>query len=263
MISEHFNNIKGLIIDMDGVLWHDHQPLGDLPKIFNRIDDLGLRSILATNNASRTVEEYHQKLAGFGVKLEDWQVINSAQAAGIYLSEQYPNGCNVYVVGSPSLKETLESYDLRVVSEAEDDVQVVVASMDLELNYEKLKHATLLIRSGCEFIGTNPDATFPTPEGLLPGSGMVVGALEIASGQQAKIMGKPKPLLYEMALKRLELAPEETLAIGDRLETDIAGAQAVGMHTALVLTGASTLAQAQDFDPPPEVIQQNLSDLIF
>jgi 4-nitrophenyl phosphatase len=179
------------------------------------------------------------------------------------LSEQYPNGCNVYVVGSPSLKETLESYDLRVVSEAEDDVQVVVASMDLELNYEKLKHATLLIRSGCEFIGTNPDATFPTPEGLLPGSGMVVGALEIASGQQAKIMGKPKPLLYEMALKRLELAPEETLAIGDRLETDIAGAQAVGMHTALVLTGASTLAQAQDFDPPPEVIQQNLSDLIF
>ncbi len=263
MISEHFDNIKGLIIDMDGVLWHDHQPLGDLPRIFKRINDLSLRSILTTNNASRTVEEYHQKLAGFGVHLEDWQVINSAQAAGIYLSEQYPNGCNVYVVGSPSLKKTLESYGQRVVDEAKDDVQVVVASMDFDLNYDKLKHATLLIRSGCDFIGTNPDATFPTPEGLLPGSGMVVGALEISSGQQAKIMGKPKPLLYEMALKRLELSPAETLAVGDRLETDIAGAQAAGMHTALVLTGASTLAQAKDFNPPPDVIQQDLTALIF
>ncbi len=262
MISDHFENIKGLIIDMDGVLWHDHQPLGDLPRIFNRINALGLRTILATNNASRTVEEYHQKLDNFGVQLEDWQVINSAQAAGIYLSEKYPNGCHVYVVGSPSLKKTLDSYGLRVVGEDKEDVQVVVASMDFDLTYDKLKHATLLIRSGCEFVGTNPDATFPTPEGLMPGSGMVVGALEISSGQQAKIVGKPKPLLYEMALKRLELAPEETLAIGDRLETDIAGAQAAGMHTALVLTGASNLAQAKDFSPPPDVIQQDLSSLI-
>jgi 4-nitrophenyl phosphatase len=263
MISEHFDNIKGLIIDMDGVLWYEQQPLGDLPKIFKRINELNLKVILATNNASRTVDEYHHKLNSFGVKLEDWQVINCAQAAGIYLSESYPDGCNVYVVGSPSLKRTLESYNLQVVDENEKNVQVVVASIDYDLSYDKLKHATLLIHSGCDFIGTNTDATYPTPEGYLPGSGMVVGALEITSGQRARIVGKPEPILYEMALKRLELKPEETLTIGDRLETDIAGAQAAGMHTALVLTGASTLDQAQDFTPSPEVVVQDLSTLIF
>jgi len=263
MIFEYFDTINGLILDMDGVLWNDHQPLGDLPRIFKRIEELDLKVILATNNASRTVEEYHQKLKGFGVNLEDWQVINSAQAAGIFLSEEYPNGCNVYVVGSSSLKRTLEAYGMQIVHKDEADVQAVVASIDFNLSYEKLKHASLLLRSGCDFIGTNLDATYPTPEGLLPGSGTIVGALEIASGKKAKIMGKPEPLMYEMALKRLALKPEETLAIGDRLETDIAGAQAVGMHTALVLTGVSTLAQARDFSPQPEVIVQDLTDLIF
>jgi 4-nitrophenyl phosphatase len=263
MITEYFENIKGIIVDMDGVLWHDHQPLGDLPGIFKRFKELDLEVILATNNASRTVAEYHQKLNGFGVNLDDWQVINAAQAAGIILNEKFPNGCNVYVVGSLSLKRTLEAYGLKVVDEDEINVQAVVASIDFDLSYDKLKHATLLIRSGCDFIGTNSDATYPTPEGLIPGSGTVVGALEIASGRKSKIVGKPEPLLYEMALKRLGLQPDETLAIGDRLETDIAGAQAAGIHSALVLTGVSTLTQARDFNPPPEVITQDLSTLIF
>ncbi len=261
MNYKHLNNLKGLIIDMDGVLWHDSEPIGDLSKVFAKIDELGLKFILATNNSSRTVEEYHQKLSGFGVELKDWQIINSAQAVGIYLSDLYPEGCQIYVVGQPSLKKTLESYGLTVVSENELEAQVVVASMDFGLNYNKLKHATLLIRSGCDFIGTNPDATFPTPEGLLPGSGAFIGALEIASGKKARIIGKPEPLLYQMALKRLELKAEETLAVGDRLETDIAGAQAAGIHTAMVLSGVSTKEQAEKFNPQPEFIVRDLTAL--
>lgn len=263
MISNFLSNIKGLIIDMDGVLWHDSKPLGNLPKIFAKIDELGLKHILATNNSSRTVEEYHQKLSNFGVKLEDWQIINSAQAVGIYLSENYPQGSRVYVVGQPSLKSTLESYGMVVVDQGEKSVRVVVASIDFELSYEKLKQATLLIRSGCDFIGTNIDATYPTPEGLIPGSGTIIGALEIASGKKARVIGKPEPLLYQITLKRLELSPEETLAVGDRLETDIAGAQAAGIHTALVLSGVSTQEQAQAFTPLPEIIVADLTGLIF
>jgi len=262
MIVDYLPNIKGLIIDMDGVLWRDTQPLGDLPVIFDRIRQQGMSFILATNNATRTVDEYHTKLAGFGVSLEDWQVINAAQAVGIYLQEKYPGGAKVYVVGQPSLKHTLELYGLTIVNDHPEDAQVVVASLDYELTYEKLKHASLLIQSGCEFIGTNPDKTLPTPEGFIPGSGTVIGALELASGQQAKIIGKPEPLLYQMALKRLGLTPEDTLAIGDRLETDIAGAQAAGIHSALVLTGASSMQQAQKFLPQPEIISKSLEELI-
>jgi len=262
LISDFLSNIKGLIIDMDGVLWRDKTPLGDLPAIFSRIRDAGLRMILATNNATRSVEDYHTKLKGFGVELEDWQIINSAQATGIYLQKHFPSGCSVYVVGQPGLKETLKSYGCTVHEDGISNVQAVVAAMDQTLTYEKLKQATLLIRSGSFFIGTNPDTTYPTPEGLIPGAGTVVGALEIASGQKAKVIGKPEPYLYEMAMDLLGLTPGETLAIGDRLETDIAGAQAAGIHTALVLSGVSTLEQARQFDPIPEIIANDLTELI-
>jgi len=263
MISDHLPHIKGLIIDMDGVLWRDTEPLGDLPAIFNQIKKSGLKMVLATNNATRSVGEYYAKLAHFGVELEDWQIITAAQAVGIYLRERYPEGCRVFMIGQPSLRETLETYGLMVVDEDKDNVEVVVASLDYGLTYNKLKHASLLVQSGCKFIGTNPDVTLPTPEGFIPGSGTVIGAVEIASGKKAKMIGKPEPLLYQMALQRLDLKPGETLGVGDRLETDIAGAQAAGMHTALVLTGASTLAQAHNFNPPPEIITQDLTGLIF
>jgi 4-nitrophenyl phosphatase len=263
MISDHLPNIRGLIIDMDGVLWHDHEPLGDLPAIFAQLHDHGYKVILATNNNTRTIDEYHRKLKGFGVQLKDWQIINAAQAVGSYLREKFPDGANVYVVGESSLKKTLSEYGMRVVSEQALTADVVVASLDYSLTYEKLKRASLMIQSGSYFVGTNPDVTLPTPEGLIPGAGTVIGALEIASGEKAKIIGKPEPALYEMALGRLKLSANETLAIGDRLEIDILGAQAAGIHTALVLSGASSLAHLRDFHPKPDIIAQDLTDLIF
>ncbi len=263
MISDHLANIKGLIIDMDGVLWRDTEPIGDLPAIFNEIKAQGLSAILATNNATRTVNEYHQKLQHFGVHLEDWQVITAAQGTGIYLHERYPEGCRVFVVGQPSLIQTLRSYGLTIVDDPNEQVDVVIASIDVDLTYEKIKNAELLIRSGCEFIGTNPDVTYPTPYGLYPGSGTIIGAIEIASGKKATMIGKPEPLLYQLALKRLSVLPEETLAVGDRLETDIAGAKAAGIRSAFVLTGASTLEQAKHFSPAPDIIITSLTDLIF
>lgn len=263
MITDHFPDIQGLIIDMDGVLWHDTKPLGELTAIFKKIGELGLKVILATNNATRTIDEYHRKLSGFGVELENWQIINSAQAVGIYLQKRYPDGADVYVVGQPSLKATLAEYGLQIISEDEPTANVVVASLDYELTYEKLRHASLLIQNGSYFVGTNPDTTLPTPKGLIPGSGTVIGALEIASGKRAKIIGKPQPILYEIALSRLKLAPQHTLAIGDRLDTDIAGAQAAGICTALVLSGVATRADAREYQPQPDLIVQDLTELIF
>lgn len=263
MISDHMDNIRGLIIDMDGVLWKDSEPIGDLPAIFDKIHDCGLKMILATNNATRTVDEYHKKLRNFGVELDDWQIINTSQAVGNYLQEKYPQGANVYVLGQPSLKDTLRDYGMRIINEDDKLADVVVAALDFTINYEKLSHASLLIQSGSFFIGTNPDVTLPTPAGLIPGAGTIIGSLEIASGKKAKIIGKPEPGLYEIALRRLQTNPDETLAIGDRLETDILGAQKAGIHSALVLSGASTLENVRDFEPKPDLIARDLSELIF
>lgn len=260
--NKRIKGIKGLIIDMDGVLWRDSEPIGDLAKIFIEIESLGLKFIFATNNATRTVDEYLIKLAKFDVIVDKWQVINAAEATGIYLSQKYPKGVNAYIIGQPSLKKTLANYQVHSVDESEKVTQVVVASLDYDLSYEKLKHASLLIQTGCVFIGTNPDVTLPTPEGFIPGSGTVIRALEIASSINATMVGKPQPLLYQMALERLGLKPGETLAIGDRLETDIAGAQAAGIHSALVLSGASTCEQALQYSPAPEIVAENLEELI-
>ena len=263
MLFDYYPEIKALILDMDGVLWRDTEPLGDLPRVFEKIRSDGYRFILATNNATRTVEEYHEKLARFGVDLIDGEVITTAKALGIYISQHYPPGVMAYVIGQPSLKKTLESFDVKVVDESVAEPDVVVASLDYSLTYKKLKHASLLIQSGLDFIGTNPDVTLPTPEGFIPGSGTVICALEIATGKKARMIGKPEPLLYEMALSYLAASPDETLAIGDRLETDILGAQNAGIHTALVLTGAATQKQAEEWRPRPEIIASSLMELIL
>jgi 4-nitrophenyl phosphatase len=138
----------------------------------------------------------------------------------------------------------------------------VVAGVDRQINFEKLKQATLLIRSGVPFYGTNPDRTFPTPEGLIPGAGAFLAAIETATDVEPIIAGKPSSILYEFALEKLHTLPVETLAVGDRIETDIIGGQKAGLHTALVLSGIATRAQGEAWMPKIDLIVPELGDLI-
>jgi 4-nitrophenyl phosphatase len=260
-IASLLPRIKGLIIDMDGVLWKDSQPLVDLPEVFATIQSLGLKLTLATNNATRTIYQYREKLASFGVALDSSQIINSVQAAGYYLQHNHPGGGKVYVVGENSLKETLAEFGY-LASEDESDIVAVVAGLDRTLTYEKLRQATLLIRKGVPFIGTNPDRTFPTPLGLVPGAGAVLAAIETATDVKPIIVGKPAPTLYRLAMERMETSPQETLVVGDRLDTDIAGGQELGCLTALVLSGISTHAEALAWNPLIDIITPNLRTLM-
>jgi 4-nitrophenyl phosphatase len=138
----------------------------------------------------------------------------------------------------------------------------VIAGLDRGLNYDKLRRATLLIRSGVPFFGTNPDKTFPTPDGQVPGAGALLALLEAASGVSPIIIGKPNPAMYRLAMQRLGARLEETLAVGDRLETDIAGAQALGCPCALVLSGVSSREAAQTWQPTPDLIASDLGELL-
>jgi 4-nitrophenyl phosphatase len=254
-----FASIKGLILDMDGVLWRGEQPLGDLPNIFSTLIKKGYRTILATNNATLSAEQYLQKLARFGVQLEYWQVINSSQATAHFLHEQYPQGGPIFIIGEDGLIETVCQDGFY---QANQNVLAVVVGMDRTLTYEKLSIATLLIRSGASFIGTNPDRSFPTPLGLVPGAGAILAALEVASGIKPVIIGKPAPEMYRLAMERLSLSPEETLVIGDRLETDIVGAQALGCCTALVLSGVTSYDESLKWKPAPDIITKDLTTLL-
>ena len=162
MIQDVFQGLKGVILDMDGVLWKDTQPLGNLPAIFDRIKSLGLKVTLATNNATRTVDQYLEKLGSFGVRLEPWQIITSSDATGFLLQQKFPDKGEVFVIGEDSLKRVLEKYGFNCAEGGVGKIIAVVSGMDRGLTFEKLRVATLLIRQGVPFIGTNPDRTFPT-----------------------------------------------------------------------------------------------------
>ncbi len=272
-------NIRGLILDMDGVLWRAHQPLGDLPTLFARLDAMGVRSVFVTNNATRSVAQYVEKLRALGVEVSAERILNSAQAAAHFLRSAVPAGAAVYVLGEEGLVQTLKSAGFRIVNETQTEAQAapasantnqdnqrevaaVVVALDRHGTYAKLREAALLVRRGALFVGTNPDRTYPTPEGLVPGAGALIAALEAATDQKAHIVGKPQPLLFQMALERLGTRPEETLVVGDRLETDIAGGQAAGCRTAVVLSGVTTREQAMQWRPSPDLIAPDFTAVV-
>ena len=254
-------NIKGLILDMDGVLWRDNQALLDMPAFFSAVEKLKIRVVFATNNATRSISQYVDRMAGFGVNVEPWQVVNSAIATADYLSKEFPQGGPVFVVGETGVIEALADKNFYLMKENEDPI-AVVAGMDRALSYEKLTKAALLIRSGKPFIGTNPDLTFPTPRGLIPGAGAVLAFLEAATNIRPVMMGKPEPYLYRFSMERLGTLPEETLAVGDRLETDILGGQRANCPTVLVLSGVTSPSEAQRWQPKPNLVLPNLADLL-
>ena len=191
--------------------------------------------------------------------LEPWQVINSAQATAHYLSQRYPKGGPVYVVGEPGLIEIMQEEGF---THSESNPLAVVVALDHGINYEKLRVATLLIRSGVPFVGTNPDRTFPTPEGQVPGAGAIIATIEAATDIKPIVIGKPNPAMYQFALERLGTTPKETLVVGDRLETDIAGAQNIGSPCALVLSGVTEEEAAWAWNPSPDIIANDLTNLI-
>ena len=259
MQKEQLRKIKALILDMDGVLWRESDPIGDLPAIFDRIESMGLKYILATNNATRTPQQYVQKLASFGARVPTEKIVNSSTAVAHLLKEKYPSGGPVYVIGEIGLVDALKEAGFY---EAESNCLAVIASMDRCINFDKLKRATLLIRSGVPFYATNRDRTYPTPAGLIPGAGALIGALEIATDVTPIVAGKPSPTLYEFSLGRLQTSPAETLAVGDRLETDILGGQMLGCPTALVLSGIATRAEAEAHKPAVDLIVADLAALV-
>lgn len=258
------SNIKALILDMDGVLWRSETPISDLPAIFARIRKRGLKVVMATNNATKTVDEFLAKFAKFNVTLEPWQIVTSSLATAYTLEKEFPNGERVFVIGENGIQRALESQGITIITDPEDEtpVEAVVVGIDRCISYPKLRRASMHIRAGARFYGTNPDKTFPTPQGLAPGAGSILAAIEAACDVSPTIIGKPQPFMMQMALERLGTQPEETLVVGDRLETDIAAGQAAGSKTALVLSGVSTKQQAKDWQPALEIIAEDLASLI-
>jgi 4-nitrophenyl phosphatase len=258
------HTIQTLLIDGDGVLWQADQPMPGLNRFFDTLAQRGIDWALLTNNATRTLDEYVDKLARFGIRASRQQIFSTASVTAAYLTQHFEQPAALYVVGSPGLKHTLSEAGFRVFDGPElpdTPVAAVVGSIDFELSYDKLKVAALLIRRGLPFIGTNPDQTFPTPSGLFPGAGSVLAALAAASDRQPQIMGKPRQIIFDEAISWFNADRRTTAMLGDRLETDILGGQEAGIGTILVLSGVTTREKAASDGVQPDLVFPSIAEL--
>jgi len=257
------SNIKALILDMDGVIWRSDSPIGNLPEIFAHIESRGLKYVFATNNGTKTPEQYVGVLKKLGVKVKPEQIVTSALGVAHMLAQRFPRGTKIFVIGEEGIRAALqaEGFEIAAIENAQD-ANVVVMGIDREINFEKMREATLLVRRGVPFYATNPDKTFPTPRGEIPGAGAWISVITTATGIEPIYAGKPFPFMIELSLERLGTKKEETLVVGDRLETDIAAGQAIGCPCAVVLSGVSTREQAEVWMPKIDIVADDLSSLI-
>jgi 4-nitrophenyl phosphatase len=258
MPAAQLASIRALVIDADGVLWHGRNPLPGVPAFFDFLRAREIRFIIATNNSARPGSEIVERLAHFGVTITENQVLTSAEATALFLPRVIPRGGRVFLIGGEGIANELTRAGFTRV---EHDADVIVVGIDRALTYEKLKRAALEIRRGAKFVGTNADKTFPTEEGLVPGAGSLIAALETATDVAPIIIGKPERAMFDIAIEKLN-APRESIAmLGDRLDTDIAGAQRAGLHSILVLTGVATRESLEHSDIQPDVVAENLDAL--
>ncbi|MCY3945345.1 MAG: HAD-IIA family hydrolase [Anaerolineaceae bacterium] len=252
-------DIRGVVSDMDGVLWRGDVPLPGLVPFFSLLQDKDLPWVLATNNSSKSRQDYVRKLAAMGVPdVPAENIVTSGTATAAWLRRRYAPGTRLHVFGGDGLRDELRNAGFCV---ADSDVSAVVAGLNRDLNYEELRLASDLIRNGACFVGTNPDTTFPAANGVAPGAGSLLAALAAASGVEPTIIGKPHPPMFEAALELLGTDASQTLMIGDRMNTDILGAARVGMRTALVMTGIASHNDLDNGAPGPDIICESLPSL--
>jgi 4-nitrophenyl phosphatase len=232
------SQLRGLILDMDGVLMRGRVPLPGVTELFTTLRNREVSVVIASNNSTPTVEQLLERVNAAGAGATPSEILTSSQATADYLQTRLPAGGRVYVIGEQGLTDALAGAGY-VIAEDHQRVEAVVVGMCRSLTWEMLVQATLAIRAGARFIGTNPDRTFPSEIGIIPGAGSILAALEAASATVPVIIGKPEPHLFLTALSRLGTRPGETAVVGDRLETDILGGRNAGLTTILVLTGVT------------------------
>ncbi|GAA4681005.1 HAD-IIA family hydrolase [Pseudonocardia yuanmonensis] len=237
MSDDLLSRFDVLLVDLDGTLYAGPAAVPGAVEAIAAAQDRGVRTSYVTNNASRRPSDVAAHLAELGFPATTEDVRTSSQAGAAMLAAQLPAGARVLVVGTSALAEEVTRRGLTVVDSAED-ADAVVQGHSPDTGWRNLAEATLAIRRGAVWVATNVDPTLPTDRGPMPGNGSFVGVVQIASGAEPQVAGKPAPTLIQEALRAS--GRERGLVIGDRLDTDIQGGNAAGLPTLVVLTGVST-----------------------
>ena len=250
------------MFDLDGVVYLGDEVVAAAPGALDQVRGLGVKVAFVTNNSYRPPGLVTEKLNRLGVKATEGEVLTSAQAAVRLLGGRDGlEGVGVLVVGGPGLRQALEAAGARLVDgPAWREAEVVAVGFDPELTYARVRDATLAIRAGARFVGSNPDTTLPTPDGLWPGAGATLALLRASTGVRPEVAGKPEPALLDTAAAAI--GPGPYLMVGDRADTDLDGAHRLGWSTALVLSGVTRLIDLPDLTNAPDHLLADVGGLL-
>lgn len=262
-LSPLLSRYDNVLLDLDGCVWVGDSPTRGAPQALAALRAAGKTVAFLTNDSRHSPEEYVRKLWALGLRASLEDVVTVGGAIQHVLAER-EGGRGAFVIGSRAIFRHVADAGHRILngtSHATEADVVAVAGHD-DLGFGELRDATRALLAGAELIATDRDATFPTDGGMAPGTGAIIAALEFATGRRARIVGKPEAQIFRTALDRL--GPGRTLVIGDRLDSDLAGAAAAGLDGAIVLTGATAREQAHAAaDPAPVAIADDLQALLL
>jgi glycerol-1-phosphatase len=247
-----------ILFDLDGVLYRGDEAI---PGAADTVRDLRARNkglAFVTNNSSRTPEQVGEKLAGLGIEADPVEIVTSAVATAVLLAKRGVR--RAFVIGEAGIRQALRHKGIEVLDGSPDEVDVVVIGWDRSVDYEKLKAASLLVQRGAGLVATNPDASYPAPDGLWPGAGAILASVTTTTGATPEIVGKPNAPLFELARERA--GGGAAISVGDRLDTDVAGASRLGWDSLLVFTGVTHPANLVRAEDLPTYVGGDLSALV-
>lgn len=254
--------LDGLVCDLDGVLYRGVEPIPGAAEAIHRLRSSGIKVVFATNNATKTLAQYVERLRRFDVEIEPDEIVTSAVVTGEEIDRRGWSGRTAFLIGADGMEAALQSAGVVLVGGVEArTADIAVVSSTATFDYQSLATAAFAVRNGAEFVASNADPTFPGTDGLWPGAGAMLAAVETASGRRAEVMGKPHPPMMEAIARRLPDC-KKIAVVGDQPATDLEGGHAMGWMTILVLSGVTDEAASASVQPAPDLVIPSLVDLL-
>ena len=265
MILDYFNtnaddliNKKLFLFDMDGTIYEEDRIFDGTIDLLNLIKERGGRYIFITNNSSKSVADYIDKVAKMGIKATEEDFFTYSQATALFFKKKYPNDL-IYCQGTKSLITELKSKGLNVTEKQEDGIKVVLTGFDTELNFEKLRNTCqILTERDVDYYATNPDLVCPVSFGFVPDNGSVAIMIKNATGKYPTFIGKPETMMVDICCEKFGVSKDDAVIIGDRLYTDIQTGINAKMANICVLTGEATLKDIEEGDIKPMYVFESV-----
>lgn len=251
---------KLFLLDMDGTIYLDNDLFDGTTDFLDYVKRSGGKYIFMTNNSSKSVDKYIEKLKNLGICALEDEFLTSTDATVLYLNRK--NYKKIYALGTTSFKEQLKKHKLPITDKLEDDIDCLCMGFDTELTFQKLEDACILLNRGVDYIATNPDWVCPTWYGFIPDCGSVAQMLQNATKRKPKFIGKPEPEMPMLAIEKFGFSKEDAVVIGDRLYTDIACGVNAGIDSVFVLSGEGTEEDLKKSAVKPTYVHKNIREIL-